>query len=108
MTDYKDIINNLLRHYSDEYWAGQAADAMEHLINEYKWLDDFNDAVCKEYRKVKKERDAAIADIERYCRYCIICKNADFTDDYTHNRCHKCPDEDNRYFEWRGAQEVGE
>lgn len=53
-----------------------------------------------------KERDAAIADIEKYCRYCIVCKNADFTDGYRHNRCRKCLDEENRYFEWRGVQEV--
>lgn len=106
MDDYKDIINNLLRHYSDEYWAGQAADAMEHLINEYKYLGEFNDAICKEYRNVKKERDAALADLKEES-YCMTCKH--LTSAKEEKPCSHCSSligggENN--WEWRGVQEM--
>lgn len=104
MNDYKDLVNNLLRHYPDEYWALQAVEAIVRLTNKYEWLDEFNAGICKESHKLKKERDAAIADIEKHCHNC---KNS-----FLFNNGRRCPylkecriPECDRW-EWRGVQEV--
>lgn len=87
---------NLVSYYNrttakEETIEWKAADAIEQLL--------------AENARLKAERDAAMSDINRYCRFCIICKHAKFTENYRHNSCGKCLDEDNRHFEWRGVKE---
>lgn len=88
MEDYKELIERLNRHIiGDDYFninsdfasaVVQAADAIEHLV---------------------KERDAAIADLNR-ARSCITCNS----DSLTH--CDGCDfDRTKRKWEWRGVQE---
>ena len=114
--NYKELISALklcvkYQKANDALWNLESAvDAIEQLIKErdilFKNNSDAITDLCAEINTLRYERDAAIADIEKHCRYCVVCKNADFTDGYTHNRCRRCLDEENRYFEWRGVQEV--
>lgn len=102
MNDYKELIEmlrsmsraiiredaNALDMPEENIWDADAnalvdaANAIERLTKEYKELDELNDAVCKEYRKVKKERDAVVDDLEKCMHYakpknnnvCNFCK----------------------------------
>lgn len=99
MSDYEELIEKLC----------MAGRWIKHDDgSEETYLLSVNDCVeiADAIEQLVEERNAAVADIEKYCRYCIVCKNADFTNDYTHNRCRKCLDKDSRYFEWRGVKET--
>ena len=108
MNDYKELIE-LLAHPTDGRDSADimiaAADAIEQLVKErdelYMEVMDCTKKIgCKAIEQVKKERDAAVKDLQEWCDelcYCEVCKH--------NGKCSKefCKFANN--WEWRGVQE---
>lgn len=83
-----EILKNIRWMYADEYWVQIAADAIEALL--------------AENAKLRKERDAAVEDLEKTgsCLSCVHCNLNDLTCD--------CLDEcalgTESKWEWRGVK----
>lgn len=59
----------------------------------------------EELAKIQKERDAAVADLGRYGRWCVTCKHRDKSDFSPNCTPIKCSTDKNEFWEWRGVQE---
>lgn len=113
MNDYKELIGDigdlLITHPSEtlcKRLLKQAADAIEQLVNEKNTLELLNHLERCEHDHTRKERDAAMADLNAIvhdmentciCDYCIGCVSNGFREG--------CKTDDGDRWEWRGVQE---
>lgn len=111
MNDYKELIEELREEKLYPIYTileGKASDVIEQLVQEYNELDKVHDEMFLELCKVKKEKDAAIKDLNFLKAHphgaCVICKHNAFSSTKDGSRCMVCDyGGDFIEFEWRGV-----